>query len=75
MKQFSKFLILLVVLGFWSCRDTKEVEETVETEVQQEKSIKETDDNSPESDLQEVSEELDKEVRELESALKELDTI
>ena len=75
MKQFSKFLILLVVLGFWSCRDTKEVEETVETEVQQEKSINDADGKNPERDLQEASEELDKEVKELESALKELDTI
>ncbi|WP_104736062.1 hypothetical protein [Hanstruepera ponticola] len=75
MKQFSKFLIILVALGFWSCRDTKEVEETVETEIQQEESVNETDGKNPESDLQEASEELDKEVKELESALKELDTI
>ena len=74
MKHLPKIFILIVVIAFWSCRDTKEPEQTVETEVQQEESLNKINDNSFE-ELEESSEELDKEVKEMEDAIKELDTI
>ncbi|PNQ72645.1 hypothetical protein C1T31_10885 [Hanstruepera neustonica] len=75
MRQISKLLILLLLIGFWSCRDTKEADEAVETEVQQETSGTEATDNYIDPEVDKATEELDKEVKELDDALNELDTI
>ena len=77
MKHLAHYYILIFVLVMFSCRETKEAESKVETEVEViEKSAPEdTDEKSTDDDLEKASDELDKKVKDLDDALKELDTI
>ena len=68
MKVLSKLFLVLVLIGTLSCRDTKKEEETMEedtTEVAQEVDV----------ELDSISENVNKEMNELEDAVKALDSI
>lgn len=77
MKHLTHFFILLFVLVIFSCRETKEAENKVETEIEtiEKSAIEDTDNKSTDDELEKASDELDKKVKDLDDALKELDTI
>lgn len=71
MKLFLKFFIAILLVGFVSCRDTK----NADTEVDEVKETVEATTEDASDELKEASENLDKEVEDLDNALKELEDI
>ncbi len=67
MKTVIKLLIVFLVIGVVSCRDTKKEETETKTAVEQIEAI--------ETEAEAISKEIEKEVEELENDLKELDNI
>lgn len=67
MKTVFKLLIVCLLIGVVSCRDTKKEEEETKAAVEQIESI--------ETEVDEISKEIEKEAKDLENDLKELDNI
>jgi len=67
MKNIIKFLFLVIITGFMSCRETKK--EVQDSDVQTEKI------DSIKSEINEISEELEKESQEIEKELIELEKL
>ncbi|NND61802.1 MAG: hypothetical protein HKN48_01275 [Flavobacteriaceae bacterium] len=68
MKNLSRILLIMLMIGIVSCRDTKK-EEEAETEavIEQIEAV--------EAEAEEISEKINQEAEELEEALSELDSI
>jgi len=67
MKLLVRLLLVVFVIGFVSCRDTKKEEAETEAAIEQIETV--------EGEVEELSEQLEKDEKELEEALKELDSI
>ena len=67
MKVLLKLVVIVLVIGLSSCRDTKKEEAEAAAQLEQIESIEE--------EAATLTEEIDAEAEELEAALKELDSI
>lgn len=67
MKILSKMLLVILLVGFVSCRDTKKEEEATEAAIEKIEVV--------ESEAEEISNKINEEAAELEDSLKELDSI
>lgn len=67
MKTVLKLLMVCLLIGVFSCRDTKNEEAETKAAVEQIETI--------ETEAEEISKEIEKEAEELEKDLKELDNI
>lgn len=67
MKLLVKIFIIVLVVGFVSCRDTKKEEEEANAAIEQVEAV--------EAEVKEINADLEKGEDELKDALKELDSI
>lgn len=67
MKTILKLVVVIMVIGLVSCRDTKKEEAELEAQIEQIESI--------EAEAATLTEKVDADAKELEEALKELDSI